>query len=240
MARRSTESIQSLLAKLRQAQNEDVSPKRRVSVSASNSNAKSASFSTHVPHSQDKQKRSYLHHLEQWALNHDSAPHFHGSIYPVEPPTDKASIDLWQSVTCVLCTHNSDVRTKIIIRLFPPRDATSRYSMVVRSGSGWTPAKAFFEKEYFHQINMSNQKLEYFTAKSKHVGPKPDSASTVKIQPLFHPFLRLPIELQDMILAFAVHKQPVFEPVPGGGFRSEIALPKDESSCMCFLYAVHC
>jgi hypothetical protein len=78
------------------------------------------------PGNQAEQRRTFLNHLAQWSLNHDSCAHFHGkiSILP-QCSSSQESFELGQSVPCILTdTFFTDSRQSIIIRLFPPHVET--------------------------------------------------------------------------------------------------------------------
>jgi len=75
---------------------------------------------------QAQQKRKFLHHLEQWSLNHDSSLHFHGKISLSTQGTRLAEdFELGKPVKCVLTdTSFTDARQKITIKLFLPQGRT--------------------------------------------------------------------------------------------------------------------
>ena len=105
------------------------------------------------------------------------------------------------------------------------------YKLVIRSGSGWVPAREYLDKHYFtyprkrdvqaipqawpelttNNANGNSNFLPDATdqavpprTQSKHVGALFYNKETVTISPLFRPFLRLPPELQDEILYEAI------------------------------------
>ncbi|CBX94601.1 hypothetical protein IAQ61_009562 [Plenodomus lingam] len=84
------------------------------------------------------------------------------------------------------------------------------YKLVVRCGSGWMSAREYFNKLHFSSLLVqktlspstpNNGSLDKILAnRSKTLGTPPRLKDTVPIQPLFHPFTRLPPELQELIL----------------------------------------
>lgn len=179
-----------------------------------------------VAGSRAEQKRKYVKHLENWSLHHDSSLHFHGAIIPARPSTEDDNMELGTPVLCFLSTGSEDSRSLILIRLFPPRNADPRYRMVIRSGSGWTTARNYFEKEYFTRSKFTPSRGQQWMAQVKGLKDQPEREEFVTIRPLFPLFMKLPGELQQQILAFAVHKQPRFESGFCGGFRTELFVEK--------------
>ncbi|KAF2132351.1 hypothetical protein P153DRAFT_335176 [Dothidotthia symphoricarpi CBS 119687] len=186
---------------------------------------------------QEQQRRTFLHHLTQWSLNHDSSPHFHGKISLL--PGAGQTLELGRSVTCVLSFE--DARRRIVVRLFAPqgegdaiqhrrrrgseaahciygqKDAGPRhYTLVIRSGAGWIPARTFFGKIYFARLAARSAKVKNLAGdtrldasqavqvRSRCLGPSPALKDSVTVRPLFRRFLALPPELQEMILRTAV------------------------------------
>ncbi|KAF1940508.1 hypothetical protein EJ02DRAFT_314059, partial [Clathrospora elynae] len=100
---------------------------------------------------------------------------------------------------------------------YQPSQSTSNppnsyYKLVIRIGSGWLSARDYLSKLYFTHLlarkpSLRNPYLHtvdrIFTTRSQLLGPPPSPKDSVTIQPLFHPFLRLPPELQEMILRTA-------------------------------------
>ncbi|KAB2107576.1 hypothetical protein AG0111_0g3849 [Alternaria gaisen] len=88
------------------------------------------------------------------------------------------------------------------------------YKLVIRYGSGWLSARDYLNKLYFSHFAarfpgrnvdcVTGTADHFFGVRSKALGPPPCDRDTVPIQPLFHPFQRLPTELQEMILMTAV------------------------------------
>lgn len=89
--------------------------------------------------------------------------------------------------------------------------ANGYYKLVVRCGAGWISAREYFSKIYF--THLEAQKLnprtymrnvdQSLTNRSLLLGQPPSEKDSVTVQPLFHPFRRLPSELQEMILTIA-------------------------------------
>ncbi|KAJ4990417.1 hypothetical protein SVAN01_04079 [Stagonosporopsis vannaccii] len=248
------------------------------------------------------QREIYNEHLRTWASNHDSSAHFHGSIC-LNPPGVHPSEDteLGKSVSCILIgAYTGSPPKKIVIRLFQSQryegqqdmqekmentycQSAMPYQLVIRSGSGWVPARQYFDRHYFvHQTRarfrsatqhsaqsnfaqshsmvsnstaslaniqsaglaglMSNNGITNLTPSNSqatltsndsvllvrnpavnttsspnrstrtcsvpaHLSSSRHASSatgSIKISPLFRPFLRLPQELQDEILYQAV------------------------------------
>jgi hypothetical protein len=163
----------------------------------------------------EQQRRSFLHHLTEWSANHDASPYFHGKISLVTQSDSVETIGLGKSLKCVLTdTTWTDARKQVVIRLFPPGIRDARYKLVIRYGSSWMSARDFMSKEYFNSKHAEQVKKEnpicYATSlddslqrRSSILGPKPLDKDSVSIQPLFLQFLKLPLELQQMILGTA-------------------------------------
>lgn len=87
------------------------------------------------------------------------------------------------------------------------------YRLVVRCGAGWMTAREYFSKLYFTHLEARKprSRLRRHNRTTgdtpKHQLQRLDSQYFVKdavtIQPLFHPFQRLPLELQEMIFKTA-------------------------------------
>ncbi|KAG9187777.1 hypothetical protein G6011_05648 [Alternaria panax] len=94
-----------------------------------------------------------------------------------------------------------------------PNPPNSYYRLVIRCGSGWLSARDYLNKLYFshltadlpgRHIQCITDTADYvFGIRSQALGPPPSNKDTVPIQPLFHPFQRLPTEIQEMILMTA-------------------------------------
>ncbi|EOA81424.1 hypothetical protein ACJQWK_10654 [Exserohilum turcicum] len=103
------------------------------------------------------------------------------------------------------------------------------YKLVIRCGSGWLSAREYFNKLYFTRLAVKNigpdsnpvfkNADDTFTTRSQALGPRPASEDTVDIQPLFHPFLRLPQELQEMILMTAAGLTRHYDLLPDLSYR---------------------
>lgn len=88
--------------------------------------------------------------------------------------------------------------------------ANGYYTLVVRCGSGWVSAREYFNKLHFSTLHSQKNKRpptslnrsldEVPAGESKTLGTPSQPEDTVSIQPLFHPFTRLPPELQELIL----------------------------------------
>jgi hypothetical protein len=84
------------------------------------------------------------------------------------------------------------------------------YKLVIRCGSGWLSAREYLNNLYFRHKRILKPSPGTFTPpdrplalRSQVLSPPPFKKDTVTIQPLFHPFLRLPPELQEIILLTA-------------------------------------
>jgi hypothetical protein len=85
------------------------------------------------------------------------------------------------------------------------------YKLVVRCGAGWISAREYFSKLYFARLQVLKKKAKpglesldhSLKNRSQLLGPPPILKDTITIRPLFHPFCRLPSELQEMILTTA-------------------------------------
>jgi hypothetical protein len=92
-----------------------------------------------------------------------------------------------------------------------PSTAMSYYRLIIRCGSGWLSAREYLNNLYFTHIRALKPYLEAYMTSPDHtlavraqaLGPPPSIKDTIPIQPLFHPFLRLPPELQEQILLTA-------------------------------------
>ncbi len=214
----------------------------------------------------EQQRKTFLNHLAQWSLSHDSSPYFHGKIGLVPDSQVATEIGLAKSVACILTdVAFTDARKKIIVRLFPPQEnkvsrkldnqrkrrrdsmhpldselnfsewqrcvqfnagekeeneqpqvdslstANRYYKLIVRCGAGWISAREYFSKLYFSQLEAQKRNPRTYKqtinkslkSRSELLGPPPSDKDSVTIQPLFHPFGRLPVEIQEMILRTA-------------------------------------
>lgn len=88
-----------------------------------------------------------------------------------------------------------------------PLPPNNYYKLVIRCGSGWVAARDYLNKLYFTnlpgKVSMHTTIDAILGKRSQALGPVPSPNDTVSIQPLFQPFLRLPPELQEMILMYA-------------------------------------
>ncbi|KAF1974411.1 hypothetical protein BU23DRAFT_461771 [Bimuria novae-zelandiae CBS 107.79] len=171
--------------------------------------------------------RVFVEHLKRWVSSHDSSTFFRGTIGVLAAE----NIQLGKSVRCVLTYPNPHTAQKqTTIRLFPPRKEDARYVMVVRCASGWMSAREFFNKEYFLQLQADRKAKELKQTWAKEIQPsifgegkpakdikshpqaQPEHRHTVSISPLFHQFLELPQEIQDMIWVTAAGLTGMYRP----------------------------
>lgn len=82
-----------------------------------------------------------------------------------------------------------------------------RYKLFIRCGAGWIEAREYLDKWYFFQqatkrsSSIASHSLDDLMQKrSEAFGPVPLDKDSIMIRPLFRPFLRLPPELQELIL----------------------------------------
>ncbi|KAL1612974.1 hypothetical protein SLS60_001205 [Paraconiothyrium brasiliense] len=183
---------------------------------------------------QEQYLRVFVKHLTRWASDHDSSLQFHGKIGVLASQNIDETYELGKSVKCVLTyTYHPEARKQIVVRLFPPREAHGRYAMVVRSGSGWMSARDFFNKEYsvmlraesksktFKELWSKDKQPLAFIAKKQDEKTKlrrqafvreVEDRNTVAVGPVFHQFLRLPQEIQDMIWSTAAGLTGMYRP----------------------------
>lgn len=164
---------------------------------------------------QEQQRQVLIEHLEAWALDHDSSPFFQGTLSCLQP-TSGTHLELGTSVSCVL-TNNAwtDARKRIVIRLFPPKNKNAKYRLVIRSGSSWLSAREYLSKEYFAHRRFGTRGLtdnnidSSLKARSINLlgSCRVDHEPVIILRPLFHPFLKLPLEIQQMALGIAVGKR---------------------------------
>jgi hypothetical protein len=219
---RSNQVVATTSPSLRKTPTVPISPRTpRSSMSTSSSGSRSPRNPENTLWKQEMRRRTFLCHLNRWSLSHDSCSNFHGTISVCAYSDFKDDCELGKSVHCIL-THKiwAYARQRIVIRLFAPRDETSCYRLVVRSGAGWVTAREYFSQDYFHFRRLDMNKYEgcsqamtnMFMSKSKLLGPDTDVKDMVTISPRFHPFLRLPVELQQLILGTAVGKKEFYQP----------------------------
>lgn len=169
---------------------------------------------------QEQQRRIFLEHLRNWSLRHDSSLHFHGEITLCSAELQRESLELGRSIVCNVWQHCCALSSKkrVIIRLFEPKE-DGRYRMVIRCGAGWITAKEYLVKEYFNHHRMYHRKLRLVThferptaQRSMEPNYKLLELDSVTIAPLFHPFTRLPVELQQEIFGFVIGKTALHHP----------------------------
>ncbi|PSN58884.1 hypothetical protein BS50DRAFT_317843 [Corynespora cassiicola Philippines] len=155
---------------------------------------------------QEQQRHRFMEHLRDWSRDHDSSPCFHGKI-AILSAAEGCSLQLGASVRCVVADDTwPDARKLVSIRLFPPTEKTAKYRLVVRSGSGWASARDFFSAEHFRRRRLLSHGSALAAGAERGLGSACSGMSTVSVAPLFHPFLRLPLELRLQILGIAVGK----------------------------------
>jgi hypothetical protein len=120
-----------------------------------------------------------------------------------------------------------------------PNTTNSYYKLVIRCGSGWLSAREYLNKFYFAHIRAlkpqpgtSTNPNHVFALRSEAFGPPPAQKDTVTIQPLFHPFLRLPPELQEMILMTATGIPRDFNLCPNKQLFPQLDGTKHSKSCI--------
>ncbi|KAF2705009.1 hypothetical protein K504DRAFT_506477 [Pleomassaria siparia CBS 279.74] len=174
----------------------------------------------------EMQRRTFLEHLKKWSLSHDSSPHFQGAI-TVCDELSSGNLQLGKSVNCLLTEHLSIIASKsIVVRLFAPQKENGRYRLVIRNGAGWVTAREYLSHEYFNHYRKKPRRRQTVGCAPRHrtslslsnyFAPRPVDRDSVTIRPLFHPFARLPLELQQLILGIAVGKTDVYQPVRSRG-----------------------
>ncbi|KAF2463943.1 uncharacterized protein BDR25DRAFT_346955 [Lindgomyces ingoldianus] len=179
---------------------------------------------------EEKERRLYLQHLREWSFNHDSSPHFHGSISLYYGYGSGSEFKLGRPVKCILTDSASpDARKVVLIQLFEPRYKGGRYRLLLRSGAGWIPGRQYLDNEFFTHRKLQHAKPanghseevdRYKKIKSELLGPKPEAKDTVIIRPLFRHFTRLPLEIQQMILGYSVGKLELYRPGQSTRFSS--------------------
>jgi hypothetical protein len=96
-----------------------------------------------------------------------------------------------------------------------PATSHGQYKMVIRSGSGWMPAREYLSKIYFAQLGLQENKHMrqnlILQKRSKTLGCPPLAEDSVVIRPLFQPFLRLAPELQELIWCTAIGHKGSFD-----------------------------
>lgn len=105
---------------------------------------------------------------------------------------------------------------------------TGPYKLVIRCGASFVSAREYFNKHYFRYLmpsrlnNRSESKAldRSLKHKSQLLGPAPHLKDSITIRPLFHPFKRLPPELQDMIFTTAAGLSRNYNLCQDGHFSS--------------------
>ncbi|KAF2729525.1 hypothetical protein EJ04DRAFT_515888 [Polyplosphaeria fusca] len=160
------------------------------------------------------ERKTFLEHLRKWSLNHDASCHFHGSI-SILPPKIGETYKIGQSARCVLTNDSKDAKKIVTIRLFEPVRKYGHYRLAVRCGSGWMSARDFFNKEYStrrHQPRYSVGLLNLEMLASYRAVFEEEAKATITVRPLFHSFMKLPAELQQLILGYTIGKQETYTP----------------------------
>ena len=194
------------------------SPKSPSNPSSPSSKSPRNPANTHWMH--EMQRRNFLRHLKKWSLSHDSCPYYHGTITVCEDFKFTDSCHLGKSVNCLLTeTIWRECQKHIVVRLFAPREMDGMYRLVVRTGAGWVTAAKYFSREYFHHRGLQRHKTlpyEHLSVNNLRVSrswkPLPLDKNAIVIRPLFHPFARLPLEVQQLIIGFAIGKTRSYEP----------------------------
>ncbi|EUC38756.1 hypothetical protein COCCADRAFT_32124 [Bipolaris zeicola 26-R-13] len=129
----------------------------------------------------------------------------------MDPFENREVFTEWEEGTCPFTFAEDDMAqpTSQVKSISP----SNYYKLVVRCGSGWLSAREYLNNLYFTRLaikntspsakTVSDNAERAFRTHSPALSPQPASEDTVDIQPLFHPFLRLPQELQEMILMTA-------------------------------------
>ena len=122
------------------------------------------------------------------------------------------SLDPFNSDIVIKATGKVDGERKLQLQ---PGISHGHYKLVIRSGSGWMSAREYFTKMYFAHFEPRESKRtrQNFILKkrSKTLGPLPLAEDSVVIRPLFHPFLKLAPELQELILCTAIGHNKSFD-----------------------------
>ena len=170
------------------------------------------------PLTQRQQRRQFIRHLQSWSCSRRTYCNFRGQISPLYPTT---SYDLGQSILCEIrpedLAYGTHLSIQVQVRLF---NSNGYYRMVMRAGSGWEYEKDWFARHFAvlqrRRGNMLHQHHHY----QLRTGPKKttptcndlSNSDWVAIRPIFGSFRRLPIELQQKILALAVERQELVSP----------------------------
>lgn len=170
------------------------------------------------PLTQRQQRRQFIRHLQSWSCCRRTYCNFRGQISPLYPT---ASYGLGQPILCEIrpedLAYGTPPSIQVQVRLF---NSNGHYRMVMRAGSGWECEKDWFARHFTalqrRQGNMLHQYRHYkLRAGSKKTTPTCNDLSNsdwVTIRPVFGCFRRLPIEMQQKILALAVERQELVSP----------------------------
>ncbi|OCL11255.1 hypothetical protein AOQ84DRAFT_314166 [Glonium stellatum] len=170
------------------------------------------------PLTQRQQRRQFIHHLQSWSCCRRTYCNFRGQIVPLRPAS---SWGLGQPIICEIRpeaqTYGTSPSIQVQIRLF---NSHGYYRMVMRAGSGWECEKDWFIRQFLVQRRRQRNMLLQYHHYQLRAAPKkmtracddPINSDFVTIRPLFGCFRRLPIELQQKILAFAIDRQERVSP----------------------------
>jgi hypothetical protein len=119
------------------------------------------------------------------------------------------SLDPFDSDIVIKGTGKVNGKSKLQLQ---PGIFHGHYKLVIRSGSGWMSARDYFSKIYLAHLGLQEHKRIrqnlILQKRSTTLGSPPLPEDSVVIRPLFHPFLRLAPELQELILCTAIgHKR---------------------------------
>ncbi|KAF2643215.1 hypothetical protein P280DRAFT_467281 [Massarina eburnea CBS 473.64] len=196
--------------------------------------SKSPRSSAQIAWTEERQRRAFIDSLSSWAMDHDSSPYFNGKISVAAPQ----KIQIGKDVRCILTNGSSGARKAIVIRLFAPHGNNERSKLVVRCGAGYMSAREYLSKDYFTRQQAARAVKKFPNKRLYHSHrhatplrsgiPEPSDKDTVVIQPLFHPFLKLPLELQQKILGTAAGLDGKFQ--PWGYIKHSLFKPRPYSS----------
>jgi hypothetical protein len=99
-----------------------------------------------------------MHHLERWALNHDSCLHFQGKICLSTQGPDAAQFpELGKSVKCILTDALfTDARHIVIVKLFPPQNHAA-FSKFDVEDARRDSMEVFESNAKWHQARLSTR-----------------------------------------------------------------------------------
>jgi hypothetical protein len=170
------------------------------------------------PLTQRHQRRQFIRHLQSWSCCRQTYCNFRGQISPLHPT---ASYGLGQPILCEIrpedLAYGTPPSIQVQVRLF---NSNGHYRMVMRAGSGWECEKDWFARQFTALQRRQGVMLHQYRHYQLRTGPKKtsptcnDSSNSdwVTIRPIFGSFRRLPIELQQKILALAVERQELVSP----------------------------